>query len=87
VFASHSVVIALVPLRTVVPYRGQGIIEVTGDYFQTLAVIGLSFLQPLDPALPSALVLQRVLGDDHLEARLHTELHVKRRIAYSARLV
>ena len=84
VFASLPVEIEMVPPRTVTPRPGSGTIAVPGNFSQSLAVIGLPFLPPHDPAFPAALVLQRILGGDQLEARLLAELRVKRRLAYSA---
>ncbi len=84
VFASIPVEIAMAPPRTVTPRPSSEVITVMGNFPQSRAVIGLPFSPPQDPAFPAALVMQRILGGDQLEARLLAELRVKRRLAYSA---
>lgn len=84
IFASLPVEIEMAPPRTLTPRPSRAPFAVSGNFSQSLAVIGLPFLQPHDPAFATALVLQRILGGDQLEARLLAELRVNRRLVYSA---
>lgn len=84
VFATLPVEIAMVPPRTLSPRPSSATIVVPGNFSQSLAVIGLPFLPPHDPDFPAALVLQRILGGDQLDARVLAALRVKHRLAYSA---
>jgi zinc protease len=86
VFASLPAEIAMVPPRTIPPRLDTGTAFVDSDFPRALAITGLPFLAPHDPDFAAALVLQRILAGDQLEARLLAEIRVRRGIAYSASL-